>query len=299
MLVIVFTAFGSTGFTGISTYATELTGSLTAQAHQLGGCVTDRGAFHVQLYTTRHHVCVLFLQAGRGTVITSSCTTKASLNAGLILVITRHKLWFLDEANGEKTMPSRWFLVNTYLAFMLVTTQVTTADELQQIHDLNQLNLKQNISASERAQEGFVSWLYSIELLQQMHQLAPSIIVKDAGKVVGYALATLPEARMFHHDLEEMFQGLEAVMFKGKSLFSYQFYCMGQICIAKDYRGRGLVKSLYQKHKEVYSPHYNFLLTEISTRNPRSQKAHEKVGFRTIHTHTDTMDEWNVVVWEW
>jgi hypothetical protein len=182
---------------------------------------------------------------------------------------------------------------------MLVTTQVRTLEELQQIHALNQQNLRQNISPEERNQEGFVSWLYTVELLEQMHQLAPSIIVKDEGMVVGYALTTMPEARVFHHDLEEMFQGLEAVTYKGQSLFNYRFYCMGQICVAKAYRGQGLVNSLYQKHKEVYSPQYNFLLTEISTRNPRSQKAHEKVGFQTIHTRTDSMDDWNVVVWEW
>ncbi|HYH15688.1 MAG TPA: GNAT family N-acetyltransferase [Flavisolibacter sp.] len=182
---------------------------------------------------------------------------------------------------------------------MLRTTQVSTAEELQQIHALNQQNLKQNVSPEEQAQEGFVSWLYTVDLLEQMHQLAPSIIVKDGDKVVGYALATLPEARSFHQDLEEMFHNLEAVRYKGKPLFDYRFYCMGQICVAKEYRGLGLVNSLYQKHKEVYSTAYDFLLTEISTRNPRSQKAHEKVGFQTIHTHRDGMDEWNVVVWEW
>lgn len=178
---------------------------------------------------------------------------------------------------------------------MLVTTQ----EELQQIYALNQQNLKQNITAEEHEREGFVSWLYSMDLLRQIHQLAPSIIVKDDDKVVGYALTTLPEARPFHQDLEEMFQGLETVTYEGQSLFSYRFYCMGQICIAKGYRGQGLVHSLYQKHKEVYSPHYNFLLTEISSRNPRSQKAHGKVGFRTIHIRTDAVDEWNVVVWDW
>lgn len=182
---------------------------------------------------------------------------------------------------------------------MLVTTLVSTPNELQQIHELNQLNLRQNVSAEERQQEGFVSWLYNVELLEQMHQLAPSVIVKDGNDVVGYALATLPEARVFHHDLEEMFQGLEAVNYKGLPLFSYRFYCMGQICVAKEYRGLGLVNSMYQKHRQVYSPQYDFLLTEISTRNPRSQKAHEKVGFQTIHTRMDAMDEWNVVVWEW
>jgi hypothetical protein len=50
---------------------------------------------------------------------------------------------------------------------------------------LNQQNLKYHLSEAEKQEEGFVSWLYPLELLQQMHQLAPSIIVKDNGAVVG------------------------------------------------------------------------------------------------------------------
>lgn len=182
---------------------------------------------------------------------------------------------------------------------MLQTTKVTKEDEMSQIFALNQQNLKQQLSIEEQRKEGFVTWLYSLDLLQKMHSLAPSIIVKDNNKVVGYALTTLKEASTFHPDLQIMFHNLEPLQFNGKPLFSFDFYCMGQICIAQEYRGQGLVQMLYQKHKEVYSPKYELLLTEISTSNKRSQQAHEKVGFQTIHTYYDTLDEWNVVVWPW
>lgn len=181
---------------------------------------------------------------------------------------------------------------------MIVTT-VSTKVELEQIYTLNQQNLKQNLTLEQQEQEGFVSWLYSPALLEQMHNLAPSIIAKQEDQVVGYALTTLREASAFHQDLKEMFQNLEAVTYKDKPLFEYSFYCMGQICVAKEFRGQGLVTQMYQKHKEVYSAKFDFILTEISTRNIRSQKAHEKIGFRTIHTHRDSMDDWNVVIWEW
>jgi predicted GNAT superfamily acetyltransferase len=170
---------------------------------------------------------------------------------------------------------------------------------LEQIHQLSQLNLKQNISADEQKEEGFVTWLYSIELLSQMHDLAPGIIAKDEERVAAYALTTLRESSSFHPDLKEMFQNLSNVFYQGKPLSSHHFYCMGQICVAKEYRGKGLVKALYQKHKEAYGNEYDFILTEISTRNYRSLKAHQKIGFKTIHTHRDAMDEWNVVVWDW
>ena len=36
---------------------------------------------------------------------------------------------------------------------------------------------------------------------------------------------------------------------------------------------------LFDQHKKIYSPTYNLLITEISTKNYRSQKAHEKLDF--------------------
>ena len=114
----------------------------------------------------------------------------------------------------------------------MIATIVTNNDELSQIHHLNRQNLKYNINNDEKNREGFVSWLYSEELLFQMHQLAPSVIVKDGSTIAGYALTTLKESRKFHTDLETMFHHLESVNYNGKSLVNQNFYCMGQICVA-------------------------------------------------------------------
>ena len=185
------------------------------------------------------------------------------------------------------------------LVAMLTPTLVKNEEELLQIHQLNDQNLKQKLSVQMQAREGFVTWLYSIDLLKKMHELAPSIIIKDNEKLVAYALTTLKEATLFHGDLKGMFQNLETVQYKDQPLSTQNFCCMGQICVDKEYRGKGLVHMLYQKHKEVYSPLYHFILTEISKNNYRSVKAHEKMGFQSIYTYGDAMDEWNVVVWDW
>ena len=182
---------------------------------------------------------------------------------------------------------------------MLKASIVTTKNELLQIHELNQVNLKTNLDPETKKREGFVTWLYPLELLEQMHRLSPSVIVKDEDVIAGYALTTLKESRGFHADLRKMFDDLETLLYKNKRLAHYHFYCMGQICVAKEYRGKGIVNMLYAKHKEIYSAHYEFILTEISTSNSRSLKAHEKIGFQKIYTYTDEKDEWNVVVWDW
>ena len=182
---------------------------------------------------------------------------------------------------------------------MLYATEVTTDDELMQINKLNQKNLKLNVSQHDQEEQGFVTWLYPVTLLQQVHNLAPSIIVKDDDKVVGYALVTPVEAGSFHPDLQTMISNLETIIYKNKPLSSYTYYIMGQVCIDKNYRGKGIFNMLFQKHKELYKEKYQLLVTEISTANYRSQKAHEKVGFTTIYNYSDALDEWNVVVWDW
>jgi GNAT superfamily N-acetyltransferase len=182
---------------------------------------------------------------------------------------------------------------------MLYATEVTTNDELLQIHELNRENLKGNLSLLEQEEQGFVTWLYPVSLLQQIDDLAPAVIVKDEDKVIGYALVTPVEAGSFHPDLQAMVDNLENVNYKDKPLSSYNYYIMGQVCIDKEYRGKGVFTLLFQKHRELYSNEYELLVTEISSNNYRSQKAHEKTGFTTIYTYSDALDEWNVVVWDW
>jgi RimJ/RimL family protein N-acetyltransferase len=74
---------------------------------------------------------------------------------------------------------------------------------------------------------------------------------------------------------------------------------MGQICVAKEYRGKDFVNELYEHHKKNYQSQFDLFITEISTRNHRSLRAHEKIGFETIHIHQDHLDEWAIVGWDW
>lgn len=182
---------------------------------------------------------------------------------------------------------------------MLYSTIVTSADELKQILNLQQQNLKESISPEEKNAEGFVTMLFTMEIIKAIHNLAPGIIVKDDEKVAGYAIVFLKEARNLYPKLEPMFINFEKLLWKGRPLNSYRFYVMGQICIDKPYRGKGVFDMLYQKHKEVYSNQFDFIVTEISTSNYRSLRAHERAGFKTIATHRDHLDEWDVVLWDW
>ena len=125
------------------------------------------------------------------------------------------------------------------------------------------------------------------------------MIVKDDDIAAGYALVTPREASTFHPDLKTMINNLETLAYQNKPLNAYAYYIMGQVCIDKAYRSKGIFNMLYLHHKKLYSNKYELLVTEISANNHRSQKAHEKIGFKTIYTYHDAMDAWNVVAWDW
>ena len=96
-----------------------------------------------------------------------------------------------------------------------------------------------------------------------------------------------------------MFNLLDTLTYKGTPVKDLRYYVMGQICVAKAYRGKGVFRQLYAAHKKHLSGTYDFCITEISSRNLRSMRAHEKVGFTLLHRFSDATDEWNIVLWDW
>ncbi len=180
----------------------------------------------------------------------------------------------------------------------LIPTEVSNNGELQQIAALSLANIATGLTAEEKAREGFLTWSYDLPALQELHAIAPSIIVKDGDKVAGYAIVLTRDAASIYQPLQDMLQILDPIIYADKPLSEHDFYIMGQICVHPDYRGKGVFQLLYDFHREQYAGRYNFLVTEIAVTNFRSQRAHEKVGFRKIHTHTDKLGDWDVVVWD-
>jgi ribosomal protein S18 acetylase RimI-like enzyme len=176
---------------------------------------------------------------------------------------------------------------------------VASNKELEQILELQNYNHYENVSPELKKENGFVTVRHNLELLLKMNNKAKQIIAVENGKVIGYALVMLKEFRALISVLVPMFETFENTTFKNSKLSNFNYYVMGQVCISKEYRGKGVFKNLYLKHKEIYSSQFELCLTEVSSSNPRSMKAHQKVGFKTISTFKDATDEWNILSWDW
>ncbi len=176
---------------------------------------------------------------------------------------------------------------------------VSELSELEGIKNLQEENLKRNLSEEEAEVQGFVTAEYSLGFLQTLHEQSPSVIALDEIKVVGYALVALKSIRDQHDLLSDLFDSIDKIKYKGQLLKNSNYVVVGQLCVAKDYRGRGLVQQMYQQFKTSLSVKFDYCLTDIAENNPRSLKSHLKTGFRIVDTlHYGGID-WNIVLWEW
>ncbi|WP_271785437.1 GNAT family N-acetyltransferase [Aquimarina algiphila] len=176
---------------------------------------------------------------------------------------------------------------------------VESNNELEQILELQNDNHYENIPPDLKNKNGFVTVRHNLELLLKMNDKAKQIIAVENGKVIGYALVMLKKFRNLIPVLVPMFDNFEDTRYKNSKLSNFNYYVMGQVCISEKHRGKGIFKSLYLKHREIYSSQFELCLTEVSSSNLISMKAHQKVGFKTISTFKDSTDEWNILAWDW
>jgi len=175
----------------------------------------------------------------------------------------------------------------------------TTREDLQDILALQQVNLRDHVSPEDAEREGFLTVAHTLQSLQRMHALAPSVIAREGDALAGYALVMPLQAREAVPLLAPMFAQFDALAWQGRPLSTFRYYVMGQVCVAQPFRGRGVFDALYRGHRDAYAQRYDFSVTEIATRNTRSMRAHARVGFQVLTTYRDALDEWAVVLWDW
>lgn len=176
----------------------------------------------------------------------------------------------------------------------------TTTADLQGILNLQQKNLPTNISTEEAQNQGFVTVHHNLPLLQRMNSKAPSIIAKDGDQIVGYNLAMTRDFAKDIPVLVPMFEIMDGLNYKGQKMAEIDYIVCGQVCVDKAYRGKGIFAGMYHFYQQQYANKYAVIATEIATRNTRSIRAHQKMGFEIIHTYTaDNGEHWEIVRWEW
>ncbi|NNE31786.1 MAG: GNAT family N-acetyltransferase [Winogradskyella sp.] len=180
----------------------------------------------------------------------------------------------------------------------IIYKRVSTDKELDQILDLQHSNLKHSLTEDLKQKEGFVSVEHTFEVLKKMNSACPHFIAKQNDRVIGYALCMLNTYREDVPVLQSMFNHIDEVL-ASKNMDDLQYLIMGQICIDKAHRGKGLFRKLYRNYRSALQKNYDALITEVNARNKRSLEAHLSVGFEVLDSHVDHNENWELIIWRW
>lgn len=176
------------------------------------------------------------------------------------------------------------------MSMNIVYCKTKTKNEIQQILKLQKQNLPNNLSTEEKIKEGFVSVSHTLDILEEMNTICPHTIAKYNGKVIGYALSMHP---MFANKIEllkPMFNQIKELLPEEKN-----YIVMGQICIDKEYRKKGVFRNLYKEMKVFLLPEYSSIITEVDFKNKRSLDAHIAVGFKVLGKYISAKQEWVIL----
>lgn len=186
-----------------------------------------------------------------------------------------------------------------------MTLEYATVDserDLQQVLELQRLNHRASVDAATAASQGFTSVRHRPDVLRAMNTAHPSVIARDGPTLAGYCLVMPQAFRDQVPELVPMFAVLDGLSVDGRPLAGDpRWFVMGQVCVAQAFRGMGVFDGLYDHLRTTCRTHYDLVLTEISHGNPRSLRAHRRVGFQTLHVHPDPDGgpPWEIVAWAW
>jgi len=173
---------------------------------------------------------------------------------------------------------------------MISYKRASLKDELEQILQLQHDNLPSIVSEEIKKKEGFVTVHHDFNILHRMNEVCPHIIATDDEKVVGYTLCMHPKFGDEIEVLKPMFTEINRVLDRNE-----KFIAMGQVCVDKTYRRKGIFRRLYSYMLEEIQLEFNCIITEVDTQNIRSLEAHYAVGFKLLSRYQSGGHDWELI----
>lgn len=171
--------------------------------------------------------------------------------------------------------------------------------DLEGILSLQRENLSNILSQEEKDQQGFVTIQHNLAQLETMHKIAPHVLAKENDQVVGYVLAMTLASKEVVPLMVPLFENFDQSEIGGKKITDYNLMVVGQVCVGKSQRGTGLFDKLYTEYREQYAATHDFAITSVALSNHRSLAAHQRVGFKILHSFQDSLHPWAIVCWDW
>jgi hypothetical protein len=143
------------------------------------------------------------------------------------------------------------------------------------ILSLQSANYIANLSAEERNQ-GFLSAQFTPEQAARIAEDLGTIVAVIDDQIVGFICASRNESETGSPVIAKMLASYDRMIFEGRALKSFRSYIYGPVCLARDFRGRGLLRGLYKAQKKDLAGQFEIGVAFVSRGNPHSLDTHVK-----------------------
>jgi len=175
---------------------------------------------------------------------------------------------------------------------------LATGADIENIIKLQKENLHHNLSEVEKS-NGFLFLENTHEDLKKiLCGDGVMVVCKNNNELLGYLFSINLDYAKSLHFFSKLIESLENIDYEGKNINEYKYCILGQVCVKKDFRGKGILEKLYTKIKEelVYL-NYDIAVSEIAENNTRSISANlGKIGLKNIGHYTSNGVQWLIVV---
>ena len=167
--------------------------------------------------------------------------------------------------------------------------------DMEAILALQRKNMPARLPPEEALAEGFLFVEHERPVLEALNHPFPHILAWAEDLLAGYALVMLRETSDLIPVLQPMFAQMDSIKLPEAALKDTRYFVMGQICIAREFRKKGIFEGLYTHLCTQMRPHFDFIVTEIALQNQRSIRAHTRFGFQMLRKYQADGINWAIV----
>jgi hypothetical protein len=138
---------------------------------------------------------------------------------------------------------------------------------------LQSANYIANLSEEER-KTGFLSAQFTPEQTAQIAEDLGTIVAVIDDQIVGFVCAFRNEFETGSPVIAKMLASYDRMIFEGRPLSSFNSYIYGPVCIAREFRSRGLLRGLFEAQKKNLADQFEVGVAFVSRSNPHSLQAH-------------------------
>ncbi|MET6989713.1 GNAT family acetyltransferase [Sediminicola arcticus] len=167
----------------------------------------------------------------------------------------------------------------------MIQTRLGNLSDIFGVLKLQELNLYKNLS-EEELKGGFVTTPFTAKQIEEIiEQQGLYVCVNEQENVIAYVFAGSWAYFSQWEIFNIMTSRFHNISFNNVQITTNNSFQYGPICIQKDYRGQGIINSIFETMRLFFVDKYPLSITFINNLNVISKRAHtHKLGWQVIDT---------------